>query len=91
MSNTASENKEQNLHIRVTPRQKKVLQLAAKRAGLSTSAYVLSQSLRVATEALHDVDRLVLDDTDRDFILKLLEAKPKPSARLKAAFRRASR
>lgn len=83
MPSTASENKEQNLHIRVTLRPKKVLQLPSKRAGLSTSAYVLFQSLRVSTEALHEVDRLIFDDTDRDFILKLLESKPKPSARLK--------
>ena len=58
--------KETDIHIRVSEKDKKALQRSAKRAGLSLSAYLrmtgLNQQIQVKpSEALHDCYRVVID------------------------------
>ena len=58
--------KETDIHIRVSEKDKKALQRSAKRAGLSLSAYLrmtgLNQQIQVKpSEALHDSYRVVVD------------------------------
>jgi uncharacterized protein (DUF1778 family) len=79
--------KEEHLHIRVNARDKKLLAKAAKLAGLSVSAFVISRSLKAAQDIVTPQE-LRLNNEDRDLILSLLEGKPqKLSPKLAAAFR----
>ena len=76
------------IDLRVTPEQKDLLEQAASLAGLSLSAYMLSQCLKVARENIEDHQRLVLSDRDRSLFLSLIENPPEPCQDLKSAMKR---
>ena len=81
------EPKTQHLHVRISSAHKELIERAARRLGLSTSAFLIQQAVPAATKELFPADRIVLDDQERDRILMLLDAPPEPPARLDAAVR----
>lgn len=86
MSATTSKNtKVSRVDLRVSPKQKELLERAATLKGLSLSSYVLYHSLEAAREEINSHQRLVLSDRDRDLFLSLMENPPQPGEALKSA------
>lgn len=78
--------KNENLHIRVTPEQKALLVKAAKITGLDTSAFILQHCLREARKELRTIERITLSSTDSATFLNALAQPPALNDNLQSAY-----
>ena len=85
---TAKKAKKSRLDLRVSLREKELLERAASLKGISVSSYLLSNSIQAATKDIESHEKLVLSDNDRDLFLSLMENPPEPNQALKSAMRR---
>lgn len=77
--------KSQRIYVRVTPRQKSLIQKAAELKGLSISDYVLTIAERKAEEDIARVQIIELTTSDSAKLADLLLNPPEPSDNLKNA------
>jgi uncharacterized protein (DUF1778 family) len=73
----------EKLDLRLTPKAKRVLQLAATATKRSVSEFVLESALARAEETLPDRQRFGLDADRWAAFLNALDARPRPLPRLK--------
>jgi len=74
------------LALRIKPQDKKTLESAAQREGLSLSSFLLTHALEVARRS-NEVDTLTLNREDSLRFAAALENPPSPNAALRKAFR----
>ena len=75
------------LDLRLDPDRKHLIEQAASLLGQSVSAFTVSSAVREASEIVERFGMLSLSDRDRDAFLAALDNPPKPSARLRKAFK----
>ena len=80
--------KKDNIHIRVEPEQKEVINKAATLLGLDLSSFVLQNSLKAAREELAEVEALTISKEDSETFLEALMNPPAPNENLKAAYKK---
>ncbi len=80
--------KQERIELRVSKRQKALIEEAAGLTGMSLSSYMLEKALKSARQEIQDAEVIRLSDRDRELFLKVLDAAGKPNARLKKAARR---
>lgn len=84
-SKAREEAKMKRIDLRVTSQIKTTLANAAELTGLSLSAFLIETAYERARNLIKEEEILKLSDAERDKLLLLLERKPKPAAKLKAA------
>ena len=85
---SAARKKKDNIHIRVEPEQKEVINKAADLLGLDLSAFVLQNSLKAARAELAELKRLSLSSSDTNLFFDALTNPPAPNDSLKAAYQK---
>lgn len=75
--------KEKRIEIRVSSESKNIIEQAAELANLSLSSYMLSVVLKQAKQDLAASDDIVLNNKERDALLKGMSKKSKPNKELK--------
>jgi uncharacterized protein (DUF1778 family) len=80
--------KDEMIQIRVSAEAKAVLNRAAKLRGQKLSEFVLESARRQAEETILDQRIFFLDDKAYAHFLALIDSPPKPSAKLRALFKR---
>ena len=78
--------KKDNIHIRVEPKQKEVINKAADLLGIDLSAFVLQNSLKAARAELAELERLSLSRADANLFFDAIISPPATSDNLKAAY-----
>ena len=78
--------KKDNIHIRVEPEQKDVINKAADLLGLDLSAFVLQNSLKAARAELAELERLSLSSADANLFFDAIINPPATNDNLKAAY-----
>lgn len=82
--------KESQLNIRTTLAEKEILAKAARIRKVSTSQFVLNQSLEAAEEVLAEERFLRVDSQEHAWLMAKLEEPPKELPRLRELFSRPS-
>ncbi len=78
--------KEDKFHIRVSEKDKRLIEKAAEFAGLNASAFMLENALKAARRELASVETLSLTRADSELFLNLLANPPVPNQAMKDAF-----
>lgn len=86
----SSPRKEDRLELRLEANRRRLLDLAAKASGMSTSAFVLERATLAAQEVLADRTTFVLPPEHWDTFLKLLDRPVQPVEGLAAFLARPS-
>lgn len=81
-SSHGREHRTERVDLRMTSRQKQVIQAAASYEGTNLTGFILSRALRDAEEIARRVDRLELTARDSRRVLELLENPPAPTPAL---------
>ena len=81
----SASSKDSRIDLRVTAKQKALLEKAASMQGVSLSAYTLLHLLPQAQKDVEDREKLVLTDRDRDLFLSAMVNPPKLQGKLKSA------
>jgi uncharacterized protein (DUF1778 family) len=76
------------INLRVSPADQNVIDRAAKLAGKTRSEFMLEAARRAAQEALLDTTLLLVDAAAFKRFKAMLDAPPKPNARLRELMRR---
>lgn len=79
--------KEKRIEFRVPDEAKKTIEDAARLSNISLSSYILSVVLKQAKIDLEQNETIVLNNAERDSLMKALECPPKPNEALKDLFR----
>ncbi|MCR5309272.1 MAG: DUF1778 domain-containing protein [Bacilli bacterium] len=79
--------KEKRIEFRVPDEAKKTIEDAARLSNISLSSYILSVVLKQAKIDLEQNEIIVLNNAERDSLMKALECPPKPNEALKDLFR----
>jgi len=79
--------KEKRIEFRVPDEAKKTIEDAARLSNISLSSYILSVVLKQAKIDLEQNETIVLNNAERDSLMKALEYPPKPNEALKDLFR----
>ena len=79
--------KEKRIEFRVPDEAKKTIEDAARLSNISLSSYILSVVLKQAKIDLEQNETIVLNNAERDSLMKALESPPKPNEALKDLFR----
>ena len=85
LSADVAEPKSARMEQRTKPSIKAQIQQAAALLGMDETTFVTSVALERARETLADHERTRLSAADRELVLALLEAPPKPSKALREA------
>ena len=72
----------QNIHIRVAPHQRALIDQAAKAMGKTRTDFILDTVTRAAENTLLDQRVFVLDDPHWERFIELLDAPPQPNEQL---------
>lgn len=80
--------KKDNIHIRVEPEQKEVINRAADLLGLDLSAFVLLNTLKAARAELAQVEKISLSTNDANLFFEALTNPSAPNDNLKAAYQK---
>lgn len=78
--------KEKRIEFRVSEEAKEIIEQAAFLSNLSLSSYILSVVLKQAKLDLKRNEVIVLNNKDRDSLLKNMNNPPKPNKELKKLF-----
>ena len=78
--------KEKRIEFRVPDEAKKTIEDAAKLANISVSSYILSVVLKQAKMDLEQNEIIILNNAERDSLMKALECPPKPNDALRNLF-----
>lgn len=81
----------ERLDVRITRRDKRLIEKAALVTGQPVTSFVLSSALDRAREALERESRVVLSERDGKAFLRLLEEDRAPAGALVRAVRRSGR
>jgi uncharacterized protein (DUF1778 family) len=81
----AREQRTERVDLRMTPRQKRVIQAAASHQGTNLTSFILRHALHEAEEITRRAERLELSARDSQRVLELLENPPAPSPALRKA------
>lgn len=84
----ASARRDEVIQIRASAETKALLNSAARLRGQKLSEFMLESARRRAEEALLDQRLFILDSEAHEKFLKLLDAPPKPNAKLRALLNR---
>ena len=79
--------KNNRINIRVSDSDKEMLELAAHYSKQSLSSYIVDIVLKQAELDIRKNETILLDNSQRDFLLKLLDNPPLPNDALKALFK----
>ena len=79
--------KEKRIEFRVPDEAKKTIEDAARLSNISLSSYILSVVLKQAKIDLEQNETIVINNAERDSLMKALECPPKPNEALKDLFR----
>ena len=79
--------KNENIHFRVSPEAKSVIEKALSITGSSLTEFATSSLLDSANKVIENEYTTVLSNRDRDMILALLDADAEPTEALKEAAR----
>jgi uncharacterized protein (DUF1778 family) len=79
------EHRTERVDLRMTSRQKQVIQAAASYEGTNLTSFILRQALREAEEITRRAERLELSARDTRRVLELLENPPAPTPTLRKA------
>lgn len=79
--------KNNRINIRVSNDDKEMLELAARYSKQSLSSYIVDIVLKQAELDIKKNETIVLNNTQRDLILDLLDNPPLPNDALKALFK----
>ena len=80
--------KDEVIQIRATAEAKAILNRAAALRGQKLSEFMLESARRQAEETILDQRMFLLDDDAHTRLLALLDSPPKPSANVRARFKR---
>ena len=81
----------ERLDVRVSRRNKRLIERAALATGQPVTNFVLSSALQSAREALEQESRTVLSERDGRLFCRMIEKAPAPDAALVLAVRRSRR
>lgn len=78
--------KEKRIEFRVSEESKKIIEYAAELANISLSSYILSVVLKQAKLDIEQSNAIVLNNKERDSLIKSLKKPAKPNKELKELF-----
>ena len=78
--------KDETLHIRVVQEDKSLIEEAAKFQGLSSSSFMLQNTLEAARRTLAEANRISLSTRDAELFLQALDAPSTANPALEKAF-----
>ena len=84
---TTTKRREERLEVRLTPKAKSILKLAASIEHKTVSAFVLDKGLTAAAETLADRREFRLSGKQYDTFVAALDAPSKPRPRLEKLFK----
>ncbi|MEZ4705785.1 MAG: DUF1778 domain-containing protein [Caldilineaceae bacterium] len=79
---TVTTARSQNIHIRVAPQQRMLIDQAAQAAGKTRSEFILDAATQAAENALLDQRLFALNAAQWDAFLQMLDAPAQPNAAL---------
>ncbi|MEO0770882.1 MAG: DUF1778 domain-containing protein [Cyanobacteria bacterium J06649_4] len=82
---TATREKAERVHCRVTPHNKALLKKAAALSGQDLTSFITAATVERAIEVIDKHERIVLSSRDAVSLLNALENPPEPSETLTAA------
>lgn len=78
--------KEKRIEFRVSEESKRIIEYAAELANISLSSYILSVVLKQAKLDIEQSNAIVLNNKERDSLIKSLKKPAKPNKELKELF-----
>ena len=82
---TATSEKAERVHCRVTPQNKAILKKAAALSGQDLTSFITAATVERAIEVIEKHKRIMLSARDAEVLLEALENPPEPSEALKSA------
>lgn len=83
---TDRQTRTKRFNLRATPKQERLIRVAAKRQGLNVTDFILESACEKAEQALSDQTRFVVDGRSWDLFMKALDAPPKIVPQIRKLF-----
>ena len=83
---TTDQTRTKRFNLRATPKQEKLIRVAAERQGLNVTDFILESACEKAEQALSDQTRFVVDDKTWALFMKALDAPPKVIPQIRKLF-----
>ena len=83
---TEPQSRTKRFSLRATPRQQRLIKVAAERQGRSATDFILESACEKAEQALTDQTRFVLDDKRWKLLMKALDRPPRVIPQIKKLF-----
>lgn len=81
-----SQARTRRFNLRATPKQERLIRVAAERRGVNITDFILDSACQKAEEALADQTRFVVDGRTWDRFMKELDAPPRIIPQIKRLF-----
>ena len=83
---THHQTRTKRFNLRATPKQEKLIRVAAQSQGLNVTDFILESACEKAEQTLADQTQFVLNQKQWDLFMKALDAPPKVIQQLKKLF-----
>ena len=86
LTTTSGETRSKRFNLRTTPRQERLIRVAADCRGLNVTDFIIESACEKAEQTLADKTHFVLDQAHWDLFMKALDAPPKIIPQIKRLF-----
>jgi uncharacterized protein (DUF1778 family) len=83
---TKDETRTKRFNLRATPKQEKLIRVAAERKGLNVTDFILESACERAEQTIADQSHFVVDQTAWDLFMKALDEPPCPISQVRKLF-----
>ena len=85
-TSTNDQTRSKRFNLRATPKQERLIRVAAKSQGLNVTDFILESACEKAEQTLADQTHFVLNQKQWDLFMKALDAPPKVIPQIKKLF-----
>jgi len=83
---TSDETRTKRIHLRATPKQERLIKVAARRKGINVTDFILGSACEKAEQTLADQSHFVLNEKQWGLFMKALDAPPRVIPEIKKLF-----
>ena len=83
---TGDETRSKRIHLRATPKQERLIKVAAKRQGVNVTDFILESACEKAEQTLTDQTHFVVDERKWSLFMKALDEPPRVIPEIKRLF-----
>jgi len=83
---TNDETRTKTSNLRATPKQERLIRVAAERKGLNVTDFILESACERAEQTIADQSHFVVDQRTLDLFMKALDEPPRPISQVRKLF-----